>query len=149
MKSLFDTSAYHEIQERLEQIQPNNPKKWGEMNISQMLHHCQKPLGIALEKETIQKPNFLMRMMFKLVKPQLYNDKPWKEGLPTAPEFKIVSDKVFGTEKSKLQGLITEFHQQKDKENWQEHPVFGKFTKQQWGQMQYKHLDHHFRQFSN
>ena len=30
---------------------------------------------------------------------------------------------------------------------WNPHPIFGAFTHQQWGQLQYKHLDHHLRQF--
>ena len=37
---------------------------------------------------------------------------------------------------------------EKDKKEWDPHPVFGSFTPEQWGQMQYKHLDHHLRQFN-
>ena len=32
-------------------------------------------------------------------------------------------------------------------EIWNPHPMFGKFTMEQWGKMEYKHLDHHLRQF--
>ena len=54
---------------------------------------------------------------------------------------------TFNSEKVKLLNLINELHEQKDKEQWKAHPIFGHFTKAQWGQMQYKHLDHHLNQF--
>ena len=43
--------------------------------------------------------------------------------------------------------ILIEFESQKKREEWKPHPGFGYFTKQQWGQMQYKHLGHHFRPF--
>jgi len=42
----------------------------------------------------------------KLVASSLYNDKPWKEGLPTAKEFIIVNSDGFNTEKDKLKSKI-------------------------------------------
>ncbi|MGB5666410.1 MAG: DUF1569 domain-containing protein, partial [Maribacter sp.] len=30
---------------------------------------------------------------------------------------------------------------------WNLHPLFGEFTVEQWGQMEFKHLDHHLKQF--
>ncbi|NND11366.1 MAG: DUF1569 domain-containing protein, partial [Flavobacteriaceae bacterium] len=35
----------------------------------------------------------------------------------------------------------------RDKAEWEPHPSFGYYTKDQWGKTQYKHLDHHLRQF--
>ena len=77
----------------------------------------------------------------------MYNDKPWKKGLPTAKFLKTKDQKDFNVEKEKLVKLIDETYQHRDKTEWNPHPAFGYFTAQQWGQMQYKHLDHHLRQF--
>jgi len=77
----------------------------------------------------------------------MYNDKPWRKGLPTAPQLKVVDDKDFKEEKAILEQLVDAFHQLDNREVWNPHPLFGKFTKEQYGQMEYKHLDHHLRQF--
>ncbi len=42
---------------------------------------------------------------------------------------------------------MNDFHLKKDQSEWPLHPVFGKFTKEQYGKMNYKHLDHHLTQF--
>lgn len=147
MKSLFNEKTYLEIKKRLENISENSEKQWGEMHVAQMLYHCQKPLLVGLQKEKLAKPNFLFKMASKLIKPMFYNDKVWKRGLPTAKELKVTSTKDFDLEKQKLTSLIEEFHQKKNQEKWEPHPIFGAFTKEQWGKMQYKHLDHHLTQF--
>jgi len=115
------------------------------MQVGQMLHHCQMPLNIILQKEDYGvKPNWLVNLLFKK---SMYSDKPWRKNMPTAPGFKITADKDFEVEKTEIVSLINELNDQREKEDWQPHPAFGKLTKEQWGKMQYKHLDHHLRQF--
>ncbi|MCB0399171.1 MAG: DUF1569 domain-containing protein [Winogradskyella sp.] len=145
MKSIFEESAYDEIKKRLENLSENAEANWGKMNVGQMVWHCQGPLNIILEKEDYGlKPSWAAKLFFKK---SLYNDKPWKKGLPTAKFLKTKDNKDFQTEKAKLEALIKETYTLKDKTKWNPHPAFGYFTAQQWGQMQYKHLDHHLKQF--
>src|SRR5690606_7487936 len=144
MRSLFETESWNEIKNRLNTLNLESERKWGKMDISQMLHHCQHPLNVSLGKGNIKKQFFPLAFLFKK---SLYNDKPWRQNLPTAKSFKITEQKDFEPEKIALEKLIDEFHQLKNKTQWEPHPLFGKFTPQQWGQMQYKHLDHHLRQF--
>ena len=118
---------------------------WGKMDVGQMVWHCQGPLNIILGKEDYgMKPNLFAKLFFKK---SLYSDKPWGKGLPTAKFLKTNDSKDFSEEKTKLEALIDEVYTQKDKAEWDPHPAFGYFTAEQWGQMQYKHLDHHFKQF--
>ena len=114
MKSIFETEAKAELLNRLENLEAESSAKWGKMNVNQMLVHCQKPIELALGESTIKKPNFLMGMMMKLVAPSLYNDKPWKEGLPTAKEFIIVNTEAFSSEKDKLKSKIETMSTSKD-----------------------------------
>ncbi|WGD33755.1 DUF1569 domain-containing protein [Olleya sp. YS] len=145
MKSLLETEAYNEIKNRIENLSENASPTWGKMTVGQMAHHCQVALNVALQKEDYGlKPNWLINLLFKK---SMYNDKLWKPNMPTAKAFRVTEDKDFNSEKEVLVNLIDDFHQQKDKKYWHNHPSFGKLTKEQWGQMQYKHLDHHFRQF--
>lgn len=145
MKNLFEEPVYHEIRERLEKLSESSERLWGKMTHGQMLHHCQGPFNILLGKDDYgMKTNWLAILIFKK---SLYNDKPWRKNLPTAKFLKETEPRDFASEKKKLIALLEEFHSQRNREEWPEHPGFGKFTKQQYGQMQYKHLDHHLRQF--
>jgi Protein of unknown function (DUF1569) len=148
MKSLFDTEAYEEILNRFNSLNKNSQPKWGKMNVAQMLKHCQLPLDVANESMTLNtNVGFIKKLIFKLFKPIMYNDKAWSHNSPTAKEFIVVDAQEFNTEKDKLLTIIKAFHSKKDKTNWPKHPIFGNFTPEQWGKMQYKHLDHHLTQF--
>jgi len=147
MKSLFDSRTVDEVMDRIELLNESSKGLWGKMKVGQMLFHCQFPLRLALGKYRMKKPNFLMKFLFRSFKKSMYNDKLWKPNLPTAKGFKVLDHKVFEKEKDSLIGLIKEFHQEKDKKQWDPHPAFGHFSPEQWGKMQYKHLDHHLRQF--
>ncbi|WP_179345424.1 DUF1569 domain-containing protein [Winogradskyella ursingii] len=145
MKSIFEDQTYTEIKERLNNLNENSTASWGKMNVGQMAWHCQGPFNIMLQKNDYgMKPNWLAKVFFKK---SLYNNKPWKKGLPTAKFLKTKDHKIFQAEKAILEILIDEAHAQKNKTEWNPHPAFGYFTAQQWGQMQYKHMDHHLRQF--
>lgn len=146
MKSLFEKEAYNEIRARLTLLSEDSEKQWGKMTHGQMLHHCQLPLNIILEKENYNlKPNWFAKTFFKKA---MYSDKPWRKNLPTVKQFKEEAPKDFVIEKQKLAQLLDEFEKQRDRTDWKPHPTFGEMTKEQWGKMQYKHLDHHLRQFS-
>ncbi len=147
MKSLFETGAYNEIIDRLERLNPESQALWGKMNVAQMLAHCKEPLKVPLEKIILKKPNAVMKFLFSFFKKTLYSDKPWKKSLPTSKEFIIADARDFEKEKKELMAWVNEFHAEKNKTEWPPHPFCGPFTPEQWGKMQYKHLDHHLRQF--
>lgn len=148
MKSIFETGTYAETLTRMESLSPESKGLWGKMNVTQMMAHCQKPLEFGLEKLELKKPNFLMAFILKKFAKSLYDDKPWKQGMPTAGEYVITDTGEFQKEKQKLSDLITEFHNRKDSNKpFPYHPYFGEFTNEQWGKAIYKHMDHHLRQF--
>jgi len=145
MKSLFNPEVHQEVINRIETLNENSSANWGKMNVGQMTWHCQGPFNIMLQKNDYgMKPSWFAKVFFKK---SLYNDKPWRKNLPTAKFLKAKEDKDLNTEKAKLVGLINEAHTHRNKTEWKPHPAFGYFTAAQWGQMQYKHLDHHLKQF--
>ncbi len=145
MKSILDTEAYSEIRARLDHLSENSERQWGKMSGGQMARHCQGPLNIMLGKNDYGfKPNWFVSLLFKKM---LYNDKPWRKGLPTTKAFRQTEERDFATEKTHLTSLVDELGTQLQKKDWGSHPAFGHFTDEQWGKMQYKHLDHHLRQF--
>ncbi len=145
MKSIFDEKTYQEVLQRLEKLSPKTQNKWGKMTVGQMVWHCQIPVKVAIKnKETKVGGNPLVRWFFKK---SLYNDKPWRKNLPTIPIAKAKEEKDFESEYKTLVKLLQELYKVKDRKDWNPHPLFGYFTPEQWGQMEYKHLDHHLRQF--
>lgn len=145
MKSFFEEGVYDEIISRVAQIDNHSKKLWGKMTAAQMLHHCQIPLNVILQKEDYNlKPNYIINLLFKK---SMYNDKLWRKNMPTAPDFRVKDYKDLSTEKEHLLKLLKELNDQRHRTDWHNHPSFGKLTKEQWGKMQYKHLDHHLRQF--
>ncbi|RKR14026.1 uncharacterized protein DUF1569 [Maribacter vaceletii] len=145
MKSLFNEEAYKEVINRINNLKDNSQRQWGKMSLGQMAWHCQYPLKIAIKnKESDKKANFIIRLF---VKKSMYNDKPWRKSLPTAPALKTKEEKDITTEIEKLKELVIEFYALKAREKWHSHPVFGVLTHDQWGKMEYKHLDHHLKQF--
>ena len=148
MESLFNSETHQDILKRLNNLNENSTALWGKMNIGQMFKHCQLPIKVALGENNMEmKVGFIKKQIFKLFKPMMYSVKPWKHNMQTAKEFIITEPLVFESERTNLVTLINEFASKKDHTNWPEHPVFGYFTTEQRGKMQYKHIDHHLRQF--
>jgi hypothetical protein len=148
MNSIFNEAAYQEVLQRLNTLTDNSENLWGKMTVAQMCAHCQLALEMPLGYKTMKRPNALVRMIFKAFKKSMYNDKPWRKNSPTASEFIIKDERDFTLEKDKLKVLIEEFYSKRDGFQEFDNPVFGRFTQEQLGMMQYKHLDHHLKQFN-
>ena len=145
MKSLFEESSFDEIINRLDLLNNDLKPLWGKMTVGQMVWHCQGPLQIAIENVDYKKaPNILAKWFLKKA---MYSNNPLRKNLPTAPIIKAVEPKKFEDEIVILKQLVTNFHVLKTRDKWNPHPLFGEFTHEQWGKIQYKHLDHHLRQF--
>lgn len=148
MQTLFDQAVHLEILNRIDHLSPSSQPTWGIMSVAQMVKHCQMPLLVACGKmELTDEISFLKRMAFKIYKPMMYNDRLWTKNLSTPADFKINEQPDFATESPRLCLIITEFHHKALNIRWPRHPYFGDFNTEQWGKMQYKHLDHHLRQF--
>jgi hypothetical protein len=147
MKNLFDQETYTEISRRMNALTAQSQRQWGKMDVSQMLAHCKAAFYVPLSEKPMPR-SFLGRMIGWMIKDKLHNDSPWKKNLPTAPQFIIRDQREFEKEKSELTALIDRFYSGgPEKAGNFPHPMFGSFTKPQWGQAMYKHLDHHLKQF--
>ncbi len=147
MQNLFDKTAYAEIMNRMGLLKAESERKWGKMNAAQMMAHCSEAFKIPLTDKKF--PRMFISYLFGwLAKKQVTSDKPYKEGLPTAPDFVIKDERNFETEKARLEKCITDFNTLgPDNTCKHPHPFFGSLTKAEWGNAMYKHMDHHLRQF--
>ena len=147
MKSIFDKNALDEILERLDKLQPTAARQWGKMSPAQMLEHCARAVEMATGKNPRQQA-FLGKMIGWIFKKGFLSEKPFPKNSPTAPDFIIKEEPAFAGTKARLKDLITELNQLGVAgTDGRIHGFFGKLSGAEWGVTQYKHLDHHLRQF--
>lgn len=148
IKNLFDTIAYNDIVNRLNNLQPESQRQWGKMSVAQMMAHCKEAFKVPLSEMPM--PRMLLgRLVGGMIKYKLYNNTPWQQGLPTAPNFVIKNEREFEIEKNGLLELVTRFYTAGPQGAGKyPHPFFGTLTPEQWGKSMWKHLDHHLRQFN-
>jgi hypothetical protein len=145
VKNLFDASMKQEIIDRINKLTPDTNAIWGKMNVAQMLAHVQRPIGIALGTHQ-PKGSFLLRLIGPLFKSKLWDEKPYKQSLPTDPTFIMTGTiKDFEKEKAQLLDMVNRFSEINIVS--EQHPIFGKLTKENWSKATWKHLDHHLKQF--
>lgn len=145
--SLFDREECERILERVARLRADSPRGWGTLDAARMLAHCQAPLRVALGDLNLRRG--LVGILFgKLAKRQLLRDEPFKRGLPTAPEFKVAEARDFDRERDTLVELVQRFQRGGASALIDgPHPFFGPLTVEEWDTLQWKHLDHHLRQF--
>lgn len=145
VKNLFDPAVKQEIVNRINNLTAQSQRQWGKMDAAQMLAHLQLPIGIALGTHQ-PKGSFLLRLIGPLFKSKLWDNKPYKHGLPTDPTFIMTgTSKDFAKEKQALLDMVNRFSESSIV--GEKHPIFGKLTKENWSKATWKHIDHHLRQF--
>ena len=117
------------------------------MNVEQMLAHCS--IGLETAIGTKYFPQLLFgKLVGRFFKSSGIGEKPIKKNSPTNPAFIIKSTEGFDKERQNLISLINQFCQGGElKCTTNPHSFFGKLTPTGWGSLQYKHLDHHLKQF--
>jgi hypothetical protein len=147
MNSLFNSTDYAQMVARIQKFEHNAPRLWGKMDASQMLAHCNGAMKTAVG-ETRMKRVFIGRILGKWAKKSFVGEKAISKNNPTAKEFLIVDKRDFEKEKAELLNYVKRFHEAGEKgAPTYPHGFFGQMTQAEWGILQWKHLDHHLRQF--
>ena len=149
MQYVFDAKDAQEYINRINNLAPETPRKWGKMSADQVLAHSNVAYDLTFTPEKFPKPNFIAKFLLsKFVKPKITTEIPYKPSLPTSPAFIIADERNFEEEKAKLIGNIQRV-QQLGREAFEgkENINFGKMTAQGWNNMFAKHLNHHLEQF--
>lgn len=147
MKTLFYAETHSEVLERLGKLRPDSERQWGKMSPGQMMEHTAR----ALEMATGRKPMpqlFLGKAIGWIFKGGFLGEKPFPQNSPTGPTLIIKNEPDFESTRERLKELIDEFHGLGETgTEGNIHGFFGPLTGKQWGETQYKHVDHHLRQF--
>lgn len=147
MESLFDPTAHERFLARLGGLRPESGRAWGTMDAAQMLSHCALALEAATGDATLSRP-LLARLLGRFFKKWLLGPKPFSKNSPTHPMLVMKSPKDFEAEKARLVAALRKFCAAgPDAAARYPHAFVGTLTGEEWGRMQFKHIDHHLRQF--
>lgn len=148
MRNLYNQADVSKMLERIEKLTPDSQKQWGKMNVAQMLEHCNKSLETAMGKNVIKRL-VIGSIIGSMLKKGALSEKPFGKNSPTDKTYVFRGTVDFNAAKSKTKASIRQFFDNGPaKCTTHPHPFFGKFTPEQWAVFQWKHLDHHLRQFN-
>ncbi len=148
MKNLFNEADKQEILRRIDTLTPQSKALWGKMNVNQGLRHMTMAFDIPTGKldPTPLKLPPMPKWLFKFF---LLNTKPPKERAETFKEINMVANNInpveFEIEKNNLKNAVEKFSLSTSL--IPENKIAGKFSRDDWGKLNYNHSDHHLRQF--
>ncbi len=148
MKSIFNQTTNQNLVQRAASISNDSQAQWGKMNSYQMMKHCIKNMELLQNKQQYSRV-FLGRIFGKMaLNATLKNEKPMSKNSPTHPELVIKENGDIKELKDQFINMLQTYVEVKESEyNNFVHPFFGKMTAGQVGEWEYKHIDHHLRQF--
>lgn len=149
MSTLFDHTARENIRRRLGNLTPETTAKWGKMNVGQMLCHVNDGFRMSIGELPVQdKSNVFMRTVVKFL---ILNVVPMPKGAPAAPELDQMKNGTppadFERDRELVLASLDNLAALPGSHKWASHPAFGRLTREQWGKLGYKHIDHHLKQF--
>ncbi|MES2426676.1 MAG: DUF1569 domain-containing protein [Bacteroidota bacterium] len=147
MKSIFNADNNAEMINRINQLTVTTPAQWGKMDAAQMMAHCYASMSIGFGLSKCHRHwvgvlfgNFAKKRMLKVFE--------FDRHMPAYFKLRITDDRDFEQEKHKIITII-KLALEKGEAGLVKypHPYFGKFKSGEWTQLNWRHLDHHLRQF--
>lgn len=118
------------------------------MNAAQALAHSTGVLELALGERRPARLLIGRLIGWAMKRMALGNDAPLRQNTPTLAELVMLDDRDFDAERKRLLATIDRFVVGGPRAcTTHPHPFFGRLTPEEWAIQEYKHLDHHLRQF--
>lgn len=146
-RSLRDPAGRRSILDRLATLTPEHSRRWGRMEPVQLLPHLATGLRMALgeRKPEGSPPGRLRGAVWRYL---AIHRLPWPKGKIQSPPGAFSTPSI-GWERDRdvVVELIERFATAPPEKVGTIHPTFGRMRPRDWDVLQYRHLDHHLRQF--
>ena len=133
---------------RFHALTPDAPRHWGRMTAGQMLVHCADQLRVSRGEKPVTStriPGWLKPVAKWFFVTRL---KEFKPNMKTLPELDahggMTPPTTFAADRAALLSLL---EPGRYSPAGVEHPLFGHLSAPEFGEITWKHLDHHLRQF--
>ncbi|MES2810283.1 MAG: DUF1569 domain-containing protein [Bacteroidota bacterium] len=148
MKSIFNTDDNAELLFRINQITESTPAVWGRMNTAQMMAHCRCSMEVAFGLAKNHR-HWVGVFFGNFAKKRTLQAKQLDKNIPAYTKLRITDDRDFADEKEKFIAMVKLAYEKGEKGLVKcPHPYFRHFKAGEWSQLNWKHLDHHCRQFN-
>ncbi len=147
MKTIFDQDTHADLHARLDRLTPDAAREWGKMSPSQAMEHTARALEMANGSKPLRQ-HILGKAIGWMFKSRFLGEQPFSKNSPTGPTLIIQDEPNFEDTRARLKELMSDFHAKGPSAcDGNVHGFFGPLTGNEWGICQYKHVDHHLRQF--
>ncbi len=147
--SFLDKNKQQEVIQRISKLTSDQKPIWGTMTSTQMLEHCLRVTQIYLGNFQPTPPNFILKIVGYFFK-KIYtkDNRAFGKGSPTDKKLLEYTITSFQEAQDTLRIQLEFFFERIEAKQLQlQHPFFGNLTIQECAILNYKHLDHHLRQF--
>lgn len=145
--SIYDSSEYAAMLNRIDQLTIESQPLWGKMNVAQMFAHCAEVQEVMNGKKLKNTP-LVARLFRKMIRKAVLNAKPYGKNTATHPQYAVAKEVDFSASKSRfLDALKQAYESSEEQIESTDHALFGKMSRQEKGWAAFKHHDHHLRQF--
>ena len=145
MKSLWQSDARKEIENRVRSLSPEAQPRFGRLNAPRMLNHIADQIRMALGDVPCRRGKGMISVWPMNV--LMIHVIPWPHGAKGPFEAFTTKPAAWDSDRQTLVVLIDRFCEKKSEQQWPEHPLFGKLSGHDWAALSYKHCCHHLRQF--
>ena len=145
-RTLATAGCVEDLVARTQQISPDSPRMWGEMNAHQMLLHLGGAAAAALgQAKFTLKPRpggAVVRIVLFYLMPRY----PRGVKVGNDPAKRVADPATFERDRQRVIDL-TRAMAAPDAPLAPTHPLFGTMSRRNWQRWAYMHTDHHLRQF--
>lgn len=145
MGSLRNETQRGELVERLGHLRPETRAQWGSLDAARMLCHLADSLHAGLGRLAVapgQGPAILRHFPMKQLALTVI---PMPKGAKAPPELLATAPGDFESDRRRVVEGMEESAASSGR--GPEHFLFGAMSMEQWNALQWKHIDHHLRQF--
>jgi len=148
MDTLFDPPPKDRILARIDSLRPGSPRAWGKMDPAQMLSHCALGMEAATGDAVLHSP-FMAKLIGPLFKGWMLGPKPSRRTRRRTRCSCWTSRRASSRRRRRVSSRSSaKFHDAGPVSAAKfRHAFVQKLTGDEWGLLQWKHLDHHLRQF--
>lgn len=148
MRTLLDTDAAAGLTDRAMKLEIDSARRWGSMNVTEMLFHCNVCNRIILEETSKFKEPNLRERLIKFITLNILTSFPGNLKGPVLNNTKgLVNENEFEKQKQRFVETIQRFPVH-DKPMTARQPLLGSLNTEEWGKFAWMHMDHHLRQFN-
>ncbi len=136
----------------MKHLRATDGPRWGRMYAGAMVRHMIESHEMAMRRLEVKRPVISWFRGPHVRWLALRVPMRWGRDVPTLPELDIMRrgnyTVDFAAEQSGLLHLVEEFCACSASELLPEHPLLGRFSREDWMRWGYLHADHHLRQFN-